>query len=203
MLIRFIQVVRCMGSCIFTAEDISQFNQSPIIRYFGCLQFGAITNKAAMMSQVQIFVWMFSLLWERTKSLLVQSGLSWWFKWWRICMQCKRPRFDPWVRKIAWRREGQPTAIFWPREFSGQRSLAGYTPWGCKESHTTERLILLFSLLIQSMICIFRFLRNCQGVHQGCILSPCLFNLYAEYIIWNARLDESQAGIKIAREKYQ
>ena len=38
-----------------------------------------------------------------------------------------------------------------------------------------------------------------KGVHQACILSPCLFNLYAEYIMWNARLDEAQAGIKIAR----
>ena len=37
-----------------------------------------------------------------------------------------------------------------------------------------------------------------KGVHQGCILSSCLFNLYAEYIRQNARLDESQAGIKIA-----
>ena len=38
-----------------------------------------------------------------------------------------------------------------------------------------------------------------KGVHQGSILSPCLFNLYEEYIIWNAKLDEAQAGIKIAR----
>ena len=38
-----------------------------------------------------------------------------------------------------------------------------------------------------------------KGVHQGCILSPCLYNLYAEYIMRNAELDEAQAGIKIAR----
>ena len=38
-----------------------------------------------------------------------------------------------------------------------------------------------------------------KGVHRGCILSPCIFNLYAEYITRNARLEETQAGIKIAR----
>ena len=38
-----------------------------------------------------------------------------------------------------------------------------------------------------------------RGVCQGCLLSPCLFNLYAEYITWNARLNEAQAGIRIAR----
>ena len=38
-----------------------------------------------------------------------------------------------------------------------------------------------------------------KGVHQDCISSPCLFNLYAKYIMWNIRLDEAQTGIKIAR----
>ena len=42
-----------------------------------------------------------------------------------------------------------------------------------------------------------------KGVCQGCILSPCLFNLYAENIMRNVTLDEAQAGIKIANEKYQ
>ena len=37
-----------------------------------------------------------------------------------------------------------------------------------------------------------------KGVHQGCIFSPCLFNFYVEYIIWNPGLDELQAGIKTA-----
>ena len=38
-----------------------------------------------------------------------------------------------------------------------------------------------------------------KGVHQGCILSPCLFNLYVEYIMRNAGMDEAQAGIKVSR----
>ena len=38
-----------------------------------------------------------------------------------------------------------------------------------------------------------------KGVHQGCVLSPCSFNLYAEYIMWNAGLHKAQFGIKIAR----
>ena len=42
-----------------------------------------------------------------------------------------------------------------------------------------------------------------KGVHQGCILSPCLFNLYEEYIMRNAELEEAQAGIKDCQEKYQ
>ena len=50
----------------------------------------------------------------------------------------KRPGFDPWVRKIPCRRKWQPTAVFLPGASQGQRSLVGYSPWGCKESDTTE-----------------------------------------------------------------
>ena len=39
-----------------------------------------------------------------------------------------------------------------------------------------------------------------KGVHQGCILSSCLFNIYAEYIMWNARMDEAKAGIRLPGE---
>ena len=45
---------------------------------------------------------------------------------------------DPWVGKIPWRRAWQPTLVFLPGELHGQRSLAGYSPCGCKELDPTE-----------------------------------------------------------------
>ena len=48
--------------------------------------------------------------------------------------------FDPWVGKIPWGRKWQPTPVFLPGESHGQRSLAGYSPKGCKEFHTTKGL---------------------------------------------------------------
>ena len=53
--------------------------------------------------------------------------------WQRICLQWRRPWFNPWVRKICWRRKLLPSPVFWPGEFHVQRSLAGYSPWGHKE----------------------------------------------------------------------
>ena len=50
----------------------------------------------------------------------------------------ERCRFHPWVGKIPQRRKRHPTPVFLPGESHGQRSLAGYGPWGCKESDTTE-----------------------------------------------------------------
>ena len=67
----------------------------------------------------------------------------WWLSRYRICLQCRRSRFDPWVGKIPWRRKWQPTPAFLPGEFQGQRSLAGYSPRGHKESDTTDWLTFL------------------------------------------------------------
>ena len=64
-----------------------------------------------------------------------------------------RPGFDPWVGKIPWRRERQPTPVFWPGEFHGQRSLAGYSPRGCKESDMTEQLSLHFTFFVGGLFC--------------------------------------------------
>ena len=58
----------------------------------------------------------------------------------KICLQCRRPGFDPWVGKIPWRRKRQPAPVSFPGEFHGRRSLAGCNPWGLEESDTTERL---------------------------------------------------------------
>ena len=49
--------------------------------------------------------------------------------------QCRRLRFNPWVRKIPWRRAREPTPALLPGDFHGQRSLADYSPWGHKESY--------------------------------------------------------------------
>ena len=56
------------------------------------------------------------------------------------CTKCKGRRFDPWARKIPWRRKWQPTPVFSPEKYQGKRSLAVYSLWGCKESDTTEPL---------------------------------------------------------------
>ena len=57
----------------------------------------------------------------------------------RTC-RCRRQELDPWARKVPWKRDWQPTPVLLPGEAHGQRSLAGYSPWGRKESDTTQQL---------------------------------------------------------------
>ena len=76
-------------------------------------------------------------------SLVIFSGLSRWHSGEEPicqCRRCKRHGFDPWVRKISWNRKWQPTPVFLPGRFRGQRCLTGYSPWGGKESDMTEHV---------------------------------------------------------------
>ena len=78
-------------------------------------------------------------LWDMTLSP-VQSFISWFLvaQLKKICLQCRRQRrlwFNPWVRKIPWRRKRQPTPVFLPGKCHEQKSLACYRPWGCKRWH--------------------------------------------------------------------
>ena len=58
----------------------------------------------------------------------------------KICLPCRRSRFNPWVRMIPWRREWLPTPVLLPGDSHAQRSLLGYSPSGCKELDPTEQL---------------------------------------------------------------
>ena len=81
--------------------------------------------------------------WEKLMSHYINLGLSRWFSGKESTSQyrsCRRYRFDPCAGKIPWRRKWQPTSIFLPGEFHGQRSLVGYSPWGHKDSDMPEWL---------------------------------------------------------------
>ena len=62
-------------------------------------------------------------------------GLRWSLSSKESTCQCRRRKFNPWVRKIPWRRKWQPTPVFLPGQFHGQRSLASYNPWGRRVGH--------------------------------------------------------------------
>ena len=69
---------------------------------------------------------------------IYNMGLPWWLRGKETACQCKRCKrwgFDPWVRKIPWRRTWQPTPVSLPGESHEQRSMAGYSPWDCKVRH--------------------------------------------------------------------
>ena len=80
------------------------------------------------------------------------SGIPWWLSGKESPLQeCRRQSFDPWVRRIPWRRKRQPTLVFLPGESHGHRSLVGCSPWGCKELDVTERLKSNKLLLVKAL----------------------------------------------------
>ena len=75
-----------------------------------------------------------------------EYGLPRWLSGKESTCQWRRRGLGPWVRKIPWRREWQPTPVFLPGEFHGQRNLVGYSPWGHKEWDETEQAQLLLCI---------------------------------------------------------
>ena len=91
-------------------------------------------------------------LWGRTESDTTEATYQqqqhhhhwtefpWWFSGKESDCQCRRLGFNSWVRKIPWRRKWKTTLVFLSGKFHGQRSLVGYSPWGCEGSGMTEQL---------------------------------------------------------------
>ena len=69
--------------------------------------------------------------WDTTEQLNWLMGLPWWLSSKELSCQCRKWGFDPWIKKMTWRRKWQPTPVFLPRKSHRQKSLAGYSPWGC------------------------------------------------------------------------
>ena len=72
------------------------------------------------------------------------------------CRSHRRCGFNPCTEKIPWRRKWQPIPVFLPGKSYGERSLGGYSSWGCKESDTTEHALslLLFTVLLCWVLCL-------------------------------------------------
>ena len=81
----------------------------------------------------------------------VHFRLPWWLRRYSVCLQCRRPGFDPWVGKIPWRRRWQSTPVLLPGKSHGHRSLVGYSPWGRKESSSFQAC----SKTVYTYICIY------------------------------------------------
>ena len=150
-----------------------------------------------MASEKGGYIWIFFniLLSYFIDPIYTGMGILWWPRWGKkkIHLQCRRPGFDPWVGKIPWRRKWHPTSIFLPGEFHGQRSLAGYSPWGHKELDTTELLTLrlrykskleILSSILKALL--LHHLFTCCYLEVWCYQMPNLMkvtNTFSE--IWN------------------
>ena len=96
-----------------------------VLLYYTCI---CIIINMLSLFIISLYFWVCSLVAQAVKNLSAMQD-TW---------------FDCWVRKIPWRREWQPTPVFFPGEFHGHRILVVYSPWGHKESDRTEQLTLSF-----------------------------------------------------------
>ena len=81
---------------------------------------------------MQLSITLFSPLTWLLECFILTYNEFWWLSGKESACQFGRYEFDPWVRKIPWRRKWQPSPVFLPEKSHGLRSLGGYSPWGCK-----------------------------------------------------------------------
>ena len=100
--------------------------------------------------------------------LNTMAGIPRWLSGKESTCQYRRPKFDPWVGKIPRRRTWQPTPVFLPGKPHGQRSLAGYSPGGSKESDSTEQLSI--HITMETVTVIWPLVK--KGKFQVCFFGP-------------------------------
>ena len=105
--------------------------ENPMDGYKGGLRTKLQGRKGKEISGINQHVSLFFLSCLKTRHT---HGLLWWLSGKEPACQCRRRKFDPWVRKIPWRRKRQPTPVLLPGKSHGQRSLAGCS---CEESEMT------------------------------------------------------------------
>ena len=85
--------------------------------YLWVSQVAQLVKNLLTMYDTWLYSWVRKFPWKRYRlPTLIFSGFSWWLRWWRICLQCRRPGFNPWIGHIPWRRAWQPTSVFFPGE---------------------------------------------------------------------------------------
>ena len=93
-------------------------------------------------------------------------------QWLKNLSQCRRCEFDSWVRKIPSRKKWQATPVFLPGKFYEQRSLVGYSPWGCKESDMISKS-LWKSILFNTPEALGDFLVEPGGILNSSLRGQC------------------------------
>ena len=116
----------------------SSYSDLHVLVHLGC------SNKTPLTEWLINSKYLFFIVLEARRSkiwwLVMISRLPRWLSGKESACQCRRCWFDSWIRKICLSRKWQPASEFLPGKFHGQRSLADYSPWGHKESDTTEHI---------------------------------------------------------------
>ena len=126
------------------------------------------------------------------------QGLPSWLRRQTLCLQYKKPSFDPWVRKILWSRKWQPGPVFLPGNFHGQKILVRDSPWSHKESDMIEQLSIYIYIYIYIYIHTHTHTHIYMGEGNGNPLQySCLENLMDRGAWWAAvpRVTKSQTRL--------